>query len=187
MKNKVLIGVVVAIVLVAGYLINAYNNFTGLNVQIDTQWAQVEAQYQRRFDLIPNLVNLTEGALQQEKEVFGNIADARTRYAGAKSIDEKAQAATQLEGSLARLLVVMENYPQLKSLDSIESMKVQLEGTENRVSVERIRFNDFVGQYNIATKRFPGNLLAKMFGFEARSFFEAASGSEVAPVIDITK
>ena len=115
---------------------------------IDGQWAQVETQYQRRFDLIPNLVKSVEGIMKQEQAVFGAIAEARTRYAGAATINEKAKAATQLESALARLLVVMENYPELRSAENVTQLMDELSGTENRIAVERRRFNDLVKDYN---------------------------------------
>jgi LemA protein len=116
--------------------------------------------------------------------VFDSIAEARTRYAGAKTIDEKAVAATQVESSLARLLVVMESYPTLKSIDAVQNLMVELSGTENRVSVERKRFNDSVKTLNVAIKRFPSNLIAKVFGFGERAYFEAAEGAENAPKVE---
>lgn len=181
-KTKIiLIGVVVLVLL---YGLFSYNNFVGKNEAVDNQWAQVESQYQRRFDLIPNLVNSVKGAMEQEKEVFDSIAEARTRYAGAKTIDEKAAAAGQVETSLARLLVVMENYPTLKSIDTVNSLMTELAGTENRISVERKRFNDSVRTLNVSVKRFPSNLIAKLFGFGERTYFEAAEGSENAPAVE---
>jgi len=116
--------------------------------------------------------------------VFGAIAEARTRYAGAGTIDEKAAAATQVESALGRLLVIMENYPQLRSVESVNSLMVELAGTENRVAVERRRFNDAVRELNVAVKRFPGNIVANIFGFDERAYFEAADGAEEAPQVE---
>lgn len=176
---------VIAIIIILGlWVMSAYNRFITLNESIDGQWAQVEVQYQRRFDLIPNLVESVKGIFEQERDVFGMLAEARTRYAGAVTIDEKVRAATQLEGALARLLVVVENYPQLRSAENVSQLMDELAGTENRVSVERRRFNELVRDYNIATKRFPGNILASLFGFSERALFEAAKGSEQAPKVE---
>lgn len=180
-----LVVIVVLVVWIVGWIVGFYNSVVTLGLGVDNQWAQVETQYQRRLDLIPNLVNSVKGVLTQEQTVFGDIADARTKYAGAVSVNDKAAAATQVESALARLLVIMENYPQLKSNETVQNLMIQLEGTENRISVERKRFNDAVQVFNVKIKRFPGNLLAGMFGFFAKNFFEAAPGAEKAPAIDL--
>ena len=177
----VLIGVV-AILAIWGF--SGYNGLVTLNENADAQWAKVETQYQRRFDLIPNLVNSVKAILTQEQTVFGDIADARPRYAGATTPDEKAAAASQVEGALGRLLVIVENYPQLESSSNVRDLMAQLEGTENRVSVERTRFNDEIRAYNTTVKRFPKNMLARLFGFGERSYFEAANGAENAPQVN---
>src|SRR3989338_7842727 len=156
------LGIVVVLVL---YSWSLYNGLVKANENITGQWAQVETQYQRRFDLIPNLVNSVKGILAQEQKIFGDIAEARTRYASAKTPNDKALAASQVESAFARLLVVMENYPQLKSSENVRDLMTQLEGTENRISVERTRFNDMVRDYNVSIKRFPKNILAAITGF----------------------
>ena len=174
-----------AVAVVVGlYVWSGYNGFVGKNEAVNNQWAQVEAQYQRRFDLIPNLVESVKGAMKQEQAVFGAIADARTKYGGAVGVDAKVAAANQMEGALSRLLVVMENYPQLTSSENVKTLMVQLEGTENRVSVERQRFNDLVRDLNTAIKRFPSNLIAGAFGFNERAYFEAVKGAENAPKVN---
>lgn len=177
-----IIGVLVLIVL---WGFASYNGLISLNESIDAQWAKVETQYQRRFDLIPNLVNSVKGVLTQEQKIFGDIAEARTRYGGAISPNDKAIAASQVEGALARLLVIMENYPQLQSSGNVRDLMTQLEGTENRISVERTRFNDIVRDYNVSVKRFPKNILASLFGFGERAYFEAANGAENAPKVEL--
>lgn len=182
-KTSIVIIAIVVLVLLYGW--STYNRLVTGRENADNQWAQVETQYQRRFDLIPNLVESVKGIMKQEQEVFKAIADARTRYSGASSVDAKAAAATQVEGALGRLLVVMENYPQLKSAENVQTLMAQLEGTENRVSVERKRFNDMVRDFNLATKRFPSSLVASMFGFAERSYFEAAPGTEAAPKVQL--
>lgn len=185
MKNKTLwivIGIVVVILL---YVFSSYNSLISLNESADSQWAKVETQYQRRFDLIPNLVNSVKGILNQEQTIFTAIADARTRYAGAGTADERAQAASEVESALGRLLVIMENYPQLRSSENVADLMTQLEGTENRISVERTRFNDIVREYNITTKRFPKNIIASMFGFDERAYFEAETGAETVPQVNL--
>lgn len=165
-------------------LVGYYNNLITMSQNIDGQWAQVETQYQRRFDLIPNLVNTVKGFFEQEQKVFGDIAEARTRYSGAATVDEKVVAAGELEGALGRLLVIIENYPELKSDAAVVGLMDELSGTENRISVERRRFNDLVKDYNTTIKRIPGSLIAGVFGFTERAYFEAAEGSEVAPTVE---
>lgn len=179
----IIIGVLV--VIVAVYAGGKYNGLVTQSEGIDAQWAQVESQYQRRFDLIPNLVASVQGAMKQEQAVFTAIADARTRYAGAATPETKAAAATQVESALGRLLVVMENYPQLASIGTVQSLMAELAGTENRVSVERMRYNEMVRDYNVSVKTFPGALVARVFGFDARTMFEAATGAEVAPKVEL--
>ena len=182
MKKTLIILAIVAAVL-GLYVWGTYNKMVTGSENVDNQWAQVETQYQRRFDLIPNLVNSVQGAMAQEQKVFGDLAEARTRYAGATTVNEKAEAATQVEGALARLLVVMENYPQLKSIETVQTLMAQLEGAENRVSVERKRFNDLSRDFNLMVKRIPAKWFAAMFGFGEKNYFEAAAGAENVPEV----
>ena len=178
MNKKLLVGLVIVAVVVL-YSWTSYNGFVGSNEAVDNQWAQVETQYQRRFDLIPNLVATVQGVTKQEQTVFKDIADARTRYAGAQSVSDKVSAANQVESAVARLLVIVEQYPQLRSAESFQTLMVQLEGTENRISVERQRFNDGIRQINILTKGFPSRIVASLFGFGGRDYFEAVKESAV--------
>ncbi len=181
--KKILIGIIVVVVLIVLYCLSTYNSLVTLNVGADAQWKQVETLYQRRFDLIPNLVESTKGVMKQEQAVFTAIADARTRYSGAATPNEKAQAAGQMESALGRLLVITENYPQLKSSDTVQTLMSQLEGSENRISVERMRFNDDVRIYNLKVMRFPSSAVASITGFDVRAYFEATEGSENAPQV----
>jgi len=174
---------IAAVFLVALWGFSGYNGLVTLNENADAQWAKVETQYQRRFDLIPNLVSSVKAVLNQEQAVFGEIAEARTRYAGAQTPDQRAAAASQVESALGRLLVIVENYPQLQSAATVQDLMAQLEGTENRVAVERTRFNDTVREYNTTIKRFPRNILAALTGFNNRAYFEAASGAEQVPTV----
>jgi LemA protein len=177
--------VVIAIILVVvAWTTSKYNSFVALNQKVDTQWAQVENQFQRRFDLVPNLVNIVKGITKQELEVFTAIAEARTRYSGAQTTDAKVAAANEYQSALGRLLVIVENYPQLKSSDSFNALMAEYAGTENRVAVERGRFNEVVGDYNVATKRIPGSLVAMIFGFDQKELFKAQDGAETAPVVN---
>jgi LemA protein len=178
----VVISILVVLTVIYGGL--TYNRIVGANEAVNTQWAQVETQYQRRFDLIPNLVNSVKGIMKQEQAVFTAIADARTQYSGATTIDQKARAAGVMESALGRLLVITENYPELKSSEQVQTLLSQLEGTENRVSVERKRFNDDVRTYNLLVKTFPSSIFAGVFGFGQRQYFESVEGAEKAPTVD---
>ncbi len=183
--NKSFLWILGVILFVGMFFVTTYNKLVGLNESVDNQWAQVESQYQRRFDLIPNLVESVKGVMKQEQDVFKSIADARTRYAGATTTDAKAQAATEVESSFARLLVVMENYPQLRSVETVTNLMSQLEGTENRISVERKRFNDLVKDFNVTIKRIPANFIASLLGYQERAYFESTVGAESAPKVDL--
>lgn len=185
MKKTVWIAII-AVVAVAGiWLWSSYNKLVTASEGVDNQWAQVETQYQRRFDLIPNLVNTVKGAMAQEQSVFTALADARTRYSGATGVNDKVAAATQVESALSRLLVIMENYPELKSMENVQTLMAQLEGTENRISVERSRFNDAVKEFNVMIKRFPTNVIAGMFGFSEKNYFEVSDAAATAPTVDL--
>lgn len=174
----------IIIAVVGIYAWSLYNKMVTANEAVDNQWAQVETQYQRRFDLIPNLVESVKGVMAQEQEVFGQLADARTKYSGAASASEKAEAATQVESALGHLLVIMENYPELKSAENVQTLMAQLEGTENRISVERKRYNDQAKEFNIMIKHIPAKWFASMFGFSEKDYFESIAGSEVAPSVE---
>lgn len=183
--NKVVLAVIGVIAVMALILFSTYNSLVTQTTAIDGQWAQVETQYQRRFDLIPNLVNATKGFMKQEKSIFDDIATARTAYGGAKTIDEKVGATSSLDSALGRLLVIMENYPVLKSNETVAKLMDELAGTENRINVERRRFNELVQGYNLSIKKVPTNMIAGMFGFKERAYFKAAEGSEKAPNVEL--
>lgn len=172
-------------VLVVLYGWMSYNRLVTLNETATTQWAQVETQYQRRFDLIPNLVESVKGIMNQEKEVFGALAAARTQYAGAKTQSDKASAAQSVESALGRLLVIVENYPTLKSSETVQTLMAQLEGTENRIAVARKDYNDTIRTYNLSTKRFPSSVVAAIFGFDEKVYFESDKAAAVAPKVDL--
>ncbi len=176
--------VVLVVIIVALSLMGIYNSLVTKSQAIDAQWAQVETQYQRRYDLIPNLVNSVKGMMKQEQTVFQAIADARTKYGGAQTVDAKAQAAGEVETALGRLIAVMENYPDLKSSQTVISLMDELAGTENRISVERRRYNDLVRDYNTQIKTFPTNMLAGMFGFSEKAYFQSVSGADQAPKVE---
>ena len=162
----------------------SYNRFVSQEEAVKAQWGQVENQLQRRNDLIPNLVETTKGFAQQERDVFQAIADSRARLAGAQTTEEKIQAANEQTSALARLLVVVENYPQLRSSETFARLMDELAGTENRIAVERMRYNERVQEYNTARRQFPSNITAGIFGFKEYPLFEAPESAKVAPKVD---
>jgi LemA protein len=181
--------VVVAVLLTAAAMSSgcSYNRFVGQEEAIKTQWSQVENQLQRRNDLIPNLVETTKGIAQQEKDVFGQIADSRARLAGARTPEQTIQAANDQSAALARLLVVVENYPQLRSSESFNRLMDELSGTENRIAVERMRYNERVQEYNTARRQFPANITASLFGFKEYPLFNAPAAAEQVPKVNFGK
>lgn len=183
--KKVLIGLAIVVAVVGIYVWSTYNRLVSANEEVTNQWAQVETQYQRRFDLIPNLVESVKGVMGQEQKVFGDLAAARAAYSGAQGADQKAEAATQVEGALGRLLAIVENYPQLKSADTVQTLMAQLEGSENRVSVERKRYNDVAKSFNVMVKRIPARWVAGMLGYSERAYFQADQGAASAPKVDL--
>ena len=168
----------------------SYNRFVGQEEAIKTQWAQVENQLQRRNDLIPNLVETVKGYAQQERDVFGQIADARAKMSGAQSAapgvptEQKIQAANEQSAALGRLLVVVENYPQLRSNESFNRLMDELSGTENRIATERMRYNERVQEYNTSRRRFPANITAGIFGFKEYPLFNAPPEAERPPKVN---
>lgn len=182
-RNKTWLIIVGIVVILVGWGISLNNSFVRQNNAIIGEWAQVENQYQRRFDLIPNLVNTVKGVSGQEQKIYGEIAEARTRYSGATTIDQKAAAASQLEGSLGRLLVIAENYPILQSSQSFINLSVSLEGTENRISVERMKYNELVKTYNNSVMIFPSSVFARLFGFGSHAYFEVPAANQQNPEV----
>ncbi len=185
MKKTIWIVIIALVVLVGAWFWSSYNRLVTASEMVDGQWAQVETQYQRRFDLIPNLVSSVKGAMGQEQQVFGDLAKARENYSGAKTVNDKAAAASEVEGALGRLLVIMENYPQLKSIDTVNTLMAQLEGTENRISVERGRFNDEVRGFNVMIKRFPMNMMSGVFNFSEKTYFQIEEAAAKAPTVNL--
>ena len=181
--KKTLIAIGVVILLLVFYGWTSYNGLVNLKETATAQWQQVETQYQRRLDLIPNLVESVKGIMKQEQAVFTALADARAHYAGATTVNDQAQAASEVESSLGRLLAVVENYPTLASAQNVQDLMTQLEGTENRVAVERQRYNIDVQAYEVAIKTFPRSVFASMFGFTDMQYFQAQAGAENAPQV----
>ena len=162
----------------------SYNRFVSQEEAIKAQWAQVENQLQRRNDLIPNLVETVKGFAEQERDVFGQIADSRAKLAGARTPEETMAAANQQSAALARLLVVVENYPQLRSSESFNRLMDELSGTENRIAVERMRYNERVQEYNTVRRQFPSNITAGIFGFQEYPLFTAPPEAQKVPTVD---
>jgi LemA protein len=186
MKAGVLLvlGIVLVVVLfLVGAIAGSYNNLVRLNAEVDKSWGQVENQLQRRNDLIPNLVETVKGIAAQEQTVFKMIADARAQMAGARSPAETMEASRAMDSALGRLLVVVENYPQLKSSENFLRLQDELAGTENRIATERMRYNETVTEYNVKVKTFPTVFIAGLMGFQPRQLFEATPGAETPPAV----
>jgi LemA protein len=178
------VGAVLLVILSVGLSGCSYNTFVSQEEAIKTQWAQVENQLQRRNDLIPNLVETVKGIAQQEKDVFGQIAESRAKLAGAQTPEQRMQAANEQTTALSRLLVIVENYPQLKSNESFNRLMDELAGTENRLAVERMRYNERVQEYNTSRRRFPSNVTAGIFGFKEHPLFNAPPEAERVPRVN---
>jgi LemA protein len=166
-------------------LISVYNGLVDKESTVDQSFADLDTQLQRRNDLIPNLVSAVQGVLGQEQAVFGELARARQGYAGARTQEEKIEAAEQVDAGIGRLLVVVESYPQLQSAANVQDLQVQLEGTENRIAQARRDYNGTVTSYNVAVRRFPRSMVAGVFGFEKKPLFEATPESRTAPTVDL--
>lgn len=196
-KTAIVVIAVLIILMLSGYgkFKSTYNNMVILDEGVKEKWSQVENVYQRRSDLIPNLVATVKGYASHEEETFTQIAEARSSAGGSISISEDVlndpalfqkyqEAQSSIGGALQRLMMVTENYPELKANESFLALQSQLEGTENRISVERKRFNETAKLYNVYIKTFPNTMFANMFGFEQRPYFRAVEGSDVAPTVD---
>jgi LemA protein len=193
MGKLAIIGVIVVLLFVGVLGVSAYNRVVGLNESVSQAWSQVENVYQRRADLIPNLVETVKGAANFEQETLTRVIEARASASQVKitpemlndpqSLQRFEQAQGELSSALSRLLVTVEQYPELKANANYIALQDELAGTENRIAVERMRFTETVQQYNVAVKRFPMNMLAGMFGFAPKAYFEAKEGAEEAPKV----
>lgn len=180
----IVLGIIVVIIVIPySYLRGTYNTLVTMDEGVKGAWAQVENQLQRRYDLIPNYVETVKGYAAHEKEVFVRVTEARSKVAGAGSISEKIQANNQLSSALSRLLLVVERYPELKANTNFIRLQDELAGTENRIAVERRRFNEAVRAYNIKIRSFPTNIIAGMFGFEKATFFEVPKERQEVPKV----
>ena len=180
----IVVGLLVLFIIIPySYLKGTYNSLVTMDETVKGAWAQVENQLQRRYDLIPNYVETVKGYAAHEKEVFVKVTEARSKVAGAGNINEKMQANNQLSSALSRLMVVVERYPELKANTNFIRLQDELAGTENRIAVERRRFNETVKVYNIKIRSFPTNIIAGMFGFEKATFFEVPKERQEAPKV----
>lgn len=189
-KILIIVGILAVIVL---WAVGIYNNMVKLDEETQQAWAQVENAYQRRADLIPNLVKTVQGAAEYEKGTLEGVIEARSKATSVQvdptnltqeNIAAFQQAQDQLSSALSRLMVVVERYPELKANQNFLELQAQLEGTENRIAVERKKFNEVVQQYNTAIRRFPNNIFAGMFNFDKKGYFQAKEGADVAPDVE---
>jgi LemA protein len=176
-----LAGIVIVALLVGASLVGTRNELVTEKQSVTAQWSQVDVALQRRADLIPNLVETVKGYAKQEQTVFGQIAQARSALLNANTPQEKMNANAQLTGALGRLLVIVENYPQLRSSEHFHTLMIELEGTENRINVERRKYNEAVQRYNTDIQLFPKNMVASMFGFQPEPYFRAEEGARTPP------
>ncbi|MBN1282221.1 MAG: LemA family protein [Proteobacteria bacterium] len=185
-KKWMIIGAILLVLILAGSsCVGRYNQLVTVNESVTTAWAQVENVLQRRNDLIPNLVNTVKGYAAQEQKVFIDVTEARAKVGGATTVPEKVEANNQLTAALGRLLLVVERYPDLKSNQNFLALQDELAGTENRIAVERMRYNEAVKAYNVFVRRFPNNLLAGIFGYSRENvYFKAEEGAKEAPEVD---
>lgn len=178
------VGVLVLAVVIGMWFVSVGNRLVVLDEGMKSQWSQVETVLQRRFDLIPNLVATVKGYAEHEQETLTRVTELRSQWGAAQSIQEKAQVAGELQGALARLLLVAENYPELKANQGFLDLQAQLEGTENRIAVERQRYNESVQAYNTAVRQFPASIVAGLRGFApSDAYFETAEGAAEAPKV----
>lgn len=182
MWKKLLIALIAIIVIVALFA-GTYNNLASNDERVTSAWAQVENQLKRRADLIPNLVEVVKGYASHEKEVLMGITEARTSFNAAHTPNEYAEASAEFNRALTNLYAVAENYPELKANENFTELQYELAGTENRIATERMRYNETVQGFNTTVRRFPTNIIAKMFGFEMRQYFEIDSKDTEVPEV----
>ncbi|MFD1901972.1 LemA family protein [Enterococcus termitis] len=184
-KSKIGLIALIGVVLLVVFGISQYNGLAKKEQSVESQWSQVENVMQRRADLVPNLVNSVKGSMQQEQKVFGDIAKAREAYGSANNDSDKIKASQELDQSVGTLInVINENYPELKSNDNVQTLMTQLEGTENRISVERKRYNDVVKEYNEQVVSFPKNIFANMMGLGKKDYFKADPTASSVPSVN---
>ncbi len=179
----ILIGVVAVIAVIAMMLGGTYNGLVSKSEEVDSKYSDISVQLERRADLIPNLVNTVKGYMAHEEKIINSITEARTKLVNASTVEEKATANEELTSALNNLFVVVENYPDLKSSANFINLQDELAGTENRIATARKDYNDAVKSYNQSVKRFPKNILAAMFGFKEKAYFEAKESSKDVPEV----
>lgn len=184
---KIALIVLAVILVIAIPIIGSYNSLVNLEQTVNKAESNIDTQLQRRSDLIPNLVNTVKGYASQEKDIFTDIANARSKLAGATSVTEQADADSQLSNALSRLLVVVERYPDLKSNQNFRDLSVQLEGTENRIAVARQDYNTAVTNYNAKRRRFPTTIISSLFGFQEKPLYKASAGATDVPSVDFNQ
>ena len=184
-KAIAITGIVIVVIIFSIFLSvrGTYNSLVQLDEGVKSAWAQVENQLQRRYDLIPNYVETVKGYAEHEKEVFLKVTEARAKVGGAESIEEKIGANNELSSALSRLLLVVENYPDLKANQNFMKLQDELAGTENRIAVERRRYNEAVRTYNVKIRSFPTNIMAGMFGFGKAEFFNVSAEAKEVPKV----
>lgn len=183
-STTVLLSILAILAIIIFPIVSNYNSLVNLEQNVNAAEATIQTQLQRRADLVPNLVNTVKGYATQEKEIFTDIATARSKLAGAGTVSEQAEADSELSNALSRLLLIVERYPDLKSNQNFQDLSIQLEGTENRIAVARQDYNTAVAAYNTKLRRFPSNLIASVFGFEAQPLFTASEGATSVPSVD---
>ncbi len=179
----IIVVIVILLLIVIGG-VSSYNGLVGLSEEVDNKFATIDTMLQRRADLIPNLVNTVKGYTNQEQSVIDSVTEARAKLNNANSVADKANADQELTSALNNLLVIVENYPDLKSSENFINLQDELAGTENRIATARKDYNDAVKEYNAKIKRFPTNIISGMFGFEEQEYFQATEGSEEVPTVD---
>ena len=184
-RNITIILVLLFVVLPILWLWGTYNDLVTKDQKVEAQWANVESQYQRRADLIPNLVSSVQGYLRYERELLTQITELRSRWQSSTTQEDRIQYGTALDSAIGRLLVVVENYPQLKGDATVTQLMDELAGTENRIAVERQRYNDAVRDYNTAIRRFPANIVSSSFNFDKKLYFSSDPGSEEVPEVTV--
>ena len=185
--TKILLTILILIVVAVMYTFSTYNSLVRMAENVDKKWSQVENQLQRRAELIPNLVNTVKGYAKHEKEIFETLAQARSKLLNANTVEDKAKANDELSSAISRLLMIVENYPNLKADRTFVQLMDELAGTENRIAVARKDYNNAVKSYNMKVKVFPNVLIARMFGFEERQYFQASSQAQSVPSVDFSK
>ncbi len=188
MKKSTIVWIAVAavVVLLLIFGVTTYNGLVKAETEVETAYAAIETQLQRRADLIPNLVNTVKGYTDYEGEIYTELADARAKLAGNGTMDEKLEANEELSSAISRLLVVVENYPDLKASSQFTTLTDELAGTENRIATARKDYNEAVQAFNTKQRTFPSNIIAGMFGFEKAPLYEASAGADVAPTVDFS-